>query len=135
MEAISVELLMAVAGGTAGAAGQQAWQSLRTLVMRRPEGDGAGGRAAAAEAGGQAELTALAGEPGSSERAGELAAALAERAGREPGFARQLETWRQKAEAVRGAQTGAGDVHSKFSGTANGPVIMGRDFNAPINFG
>lgn len=46
MEAIAGELLMALASGTAGAAGQQAWMSLRDLVRRPtapdtgPEGPG-----------------------------------------------------------------------------------------------
>ncbi|WP_329219448.1 hypothetical protein OG352_23160 [Streptomyces sp. NBC_01485] len=113
---------MAFAGGTASAAGQQAWQSLRALVLRRPEG----------ERDGQHELTALAEDPGSAERARELAAALAARAEEDPGFAQRLEAWRQEAKAV---WTGAGDVSNELSGTAHGPVIMGRDFNGPVNLG
>jgi hypothetical protein len=122
VEPIPVNLLMALAGSTASAAGQQTWQSLRALVMRRPEG----------EADGRHELTALAEEPGSAEHARGLAAALAARAERDPGFAQRLEAWRQEAKAVR---TGAGDVSNELSGTAHGPVIMGRDFSGPVNLG
>ncbi|MFC4606253.1 hypothetical protein ACFO9E_00185 [Streptomyces maoxianensis] len=135
MEAIAVQLLMALAGSAAGAAGQQAWQSLRVLVLRRSEGDQEGEGAGGEDIGGLGELTALAEEPGDEERAHALAAALAARAGRDPGFAQRLQAWRQEAEAERGVRTGAGDVRNEFSGTAHGPVVMGRDFHGPINFG
>ncbi len=128
MEAVAVQLLMAFAGSAAGAAGQQTWQSLRALVLRRPEGEQEGEGAGGEDTGGLSELTALAEEPGNEDRAHALAQALAARAGRDPGFARRLAAWRQEAEA-------AGDVYNEFSGEAHGPVIMGRDFHGPINLG
>ncbi|MCX5049871.1 MULTISPECIES: hypothetical protein [unclassified Streptomyces] len=129
METIAVGLLMAFAGSTASAAGQQAWQSLRGLVTRRSEEDG--GEAT----GGRRELATLDEQPDSVERARALAHALAVRAERDREFARQLQVWRQEAEAARGEQTGAGDVHVEFSGTSNGPVVVGRDFHGTINLG
>lgn len=128
VEAVTVQLLMAFAGSAAGAAGQQTWQSLRALVLRRPEGEQDGERAGGEDTGGLGELTALAEEPGNEERAHALAQALTARAGRDPGFARRLAEWRQEAEA-------AGGVHNVFSGEAHGPVFMGRDFHGPINLG
>jgi hypothetical protein len=135
VEAVAVQLLMAFAGSAAGAAGQQTWQSLRALVLRRPEGEQEGEGAGGEDTGGLGELTALAEEPGNEDRAHALAQALAARAGRDPGFARRLAAWRQEAEAAGGVRTGAGDVHNEFSGEAHGPVIMGRDFHGPINLG
>jgi hypothetical protein len=135
VEAVTVQLLMAFAGSAVGAAGQQTWQSLRALVLRRPEGEQAGEGAAGEDTGGLGELTALAEEPGNEERAQALARALAARAGRDPGFARGLEEWRQEAEAAGSVRTGTGDVYNEFSGEARGPVIMGRDFHGPINIG
>ncbi|MFE6894834.1 hypothetical protein [Streptomyces sp. NPDC057694] len=122
MEPIAADLLMAFAGSTAGAAGHQAWQSLRALVIRRPGEEGHG----------QRELTALTDEPGRREHAQALAAALASRAEQDPEFARLLEAWRQEHGTLR---TGAGDVRNDISGTVHGPVVTGRDFNGPITLG
>ena len=128
METIAVELLMAFAGSTASAAGQQAWQSLRGLVMRGSEDR--------EEAGGRRELAALDEEPESMDCARALAHALAVRAGHEREFGQRLRAWlREEAEPAWDGRTGAGDVHSEVSGTVHGPVLMGRDFNGTINFG
>lgn len=127
MDQIAPELLMAVAGGTAGAAGQQIWASLRDLVRRRPSGRTQGG---------EAELTALGTATDDAERARELAEVLAQRARQDPDFARALETWRHRAEAWDQARTGAGDVHNEISGgTFQGPVVQARDINGPLTFG
>ncbi|MEU5535664.1 hypothetical protein [Streptomyces sp. NPDC020362] len=126
MEPIAPELLMALASGTAGAAGQQIWTSLRGLVRRRtdtgPSGEG--------------ELTALAAAVGSAERAARaerLAQVLAERARQDPAFADALRAWRQ--DALDSARTGSGDVHSEVSGGRQQTVIQARDINGDINLG
>ncbi|MEV0172713.1 hypothetical protein AB0I00_16545 [Streptomyces sp. NPDC050803] len=120
---IAPELLMALASGTVGAAGQQIWESLRSLVRRGEGGEG--------------ELTALDGAADDAERARELAGVLALRASQDPAFAQALEAWRRDAEAAWSeARTGAGDTHNEISGgTFNGPVVQARDINGPMNFG
>ncbi|MFI6009741.1 hypothetical protein ACIBAG_13110 [Streptomyces sp. NPDC051243] len=127
MDQIAPELLMALAAGTAGAAGQQIWTSLRDLVRRRPSGQGPSGAD---------ELTALAAAADDAARARELAGVLAERARQDPAFAQALETWRGRAEAWDAERTGAGDVHNEISGgTFQGPVVQARDINGPLTFG
>lgn len=125
MEPIAVELLMALAGGSAGAAGQQAWQTLHRLVMRRQaEGE--------SEPPAVRELTAFAENPDSVERARELAEALLLRAQHDPVFAQALAAWKREAESTH---TSSGDVHNEISGsTAHGTVIMGRDIHGTITF-
>jgi hypothetical protein len=120
------ELLMALAGGTAGAAGEQIWMSLRNLVRRRPSD---------AEAYGEGELTALDQAADSTERATELAEALALRARQDPAFAEALAAWRREAEALEGTRTGAGDVRNVVSGGTQGTVVQARDVHGSINFG
>ncbi|MFF3584932.1 hypothetical protein [Streptomyces mirabilis] len=108
--------------GLLGQRGQEAWQSLRALALRHPD-EGESEPSAAVD-----ELTALAEDPGSAERAHELVAALQLRSAHDPAFARALESWRHEAEAV--ARTRSGDVHNEISGgTVHGPVVQGRDFN------
>lgn len=127
MDQIAPELLMALAGGTAGAAGQQVWASLRDLVRRRPAGQGPSG---------EDELTGLDTASDDAERARELAGVLAERARQDPAFAQALESWRRRAEEWHDARTGAGDVRNEISGgTFQGPVVMARDINGPLTFG
>lgn len=131
MDPIAPELLMALAGGTAGAAGQQIWASLRDLVRRRPS---------AGEPRGEGELTSLADAADSPTRARELADVLALRARQDPAFAQALDTWRREAEALDGTaigtQTGAGDVRNEVSGgTFQEPVVQARDINGPLRFG
>ncbi|MGV9456059.1 hypothetical protein [Streptomyces sp. NPDC003635] len=128
---IAPELLMALASGTAGAAGQQVWESLRRLVGRRPTGE-----APSAEE----ELTALAEHADDTERARELANVLALRAAQDhPEFARALDAWRGEAEAWRESTaraTGSGDTHNEVrGGDFRGPVIQARDINGPLDFG
>ncbi|MFB7500531.1 hypothetical protein ACFC09_38630 [Streptomyces sp. NPDC056161] len=123
---IAPELLMALASGTAGAAGEQIWTSLRNLVRRRlsdqaPYDEG--------------ELTALAEAPDSTERATELAEALALRARQDPAFAEALAVWRREAEALEGTRTGAGDVRNVVSGGTQSTVIQTRDVHGSINLG
>ncbi|GAX58731.1 hypothetical protein [Streptomyces olivochromogenes] len=104
---IALELVVALASGTAGAAGQQLWGSLRALMLRRSAGE---------EPSGEDELTALAEDPHDVERAKELADVLARRAVQDPAFAEALINWRNQAEALHVARTGAGHVHRVFSG-------------------
>ncbi|MFF4750509.1 hypothetical protein ACJ6WF_31070 [Streptomyces sp. MMS24-I2-30] len=122
---IAPELLMALASGTAGAAGEQIWTSLRNLVRRRPD-------QAPYDEG---ELTALAEAPDSTERATELAEALALRARQDPAFAEALAVWRREAEALEGTRTGAGDVRNVVSGGTQSTVIQTRDVHGSINLG
>lgn len=127
MDQIAPELLMALAGGTAGAAGQQIWASLRDLVRRRPAGQ---------DPSGEEELNGLGTAADDTERARDLAVVLARRADQDPAFAQALEAWRRRAEAWDGARTGAGDVHNQVSGgTFHGPVVQARDINGPLSFG
>lgn len=127
MDPIAPELLMALAGGTAGAAGQQIWASLRDLVTRRRSG---------AEPSGEGELTALAQQADSGERARELSEALALRARQDPAFAEALEAWRREAETLEPTRTGPGDVHNEISGgTVHGNVVQARDIHGSIHFG
>ncbi|MFI9237073.1 hypothetical protein [Streptomyces sp. NPDC053079] len=128
MDPIAPELLMALASGTAGAAGQQIWFALRNLVARRPDPEAAPD--------GAGELVALDETPDSVDRARELAGTLAERAGQDPAFARALETWRREAEVLPGLRTGTGEVGNEISGgTFQGAVVQARDINGPLSFG
>jgi hypothetical protein len=127
MDPIAPELLMALAGGTAGAAGQQIWTSLRELVTRR-RSDGAPQ--------GEGELTALAQAGDSDERAIELAEVLRLRAEDDSDFARALQAWRTEAENLHFTSTGSGDVRNEISGgTVHGNVVQARDIHGSIHFG
>ncbi|KAB7843722.1 hypothetical protein [Streptomyces mobaraensis] len=130
MDQIAPELLMALAGGTAGAAGDQMWQSLRNLVARWR----AGGEPE--ETGEPGALTALDEAPDDAERAAELAVALARRARQDPAFAQALAEWRRRAEALEGTtRTGSGNVHNSVSGGTQNTVIQARDVSGGIHPG
>ncbi|WP_431964794.1 hypothetical protein [Actinacidiphila sp. bgisy160] len=136
MEAIAADLLMALASGTAGAAGQQAWTSLRDLVRRRTTADA--GREAPGEVqevpSGEEEFTALDEDAGSVERARALARALALRATYDDTFRERFAAWRGAAEDAAAARTGSGNTDNSVTGGRQGTVIMGRDFHGPITF-
>ncbi|MER7516528.1 hypothetical protein [Streptomyces sp. NPDC126499] len=121
MEPITAGLLVALASGTAGAAGQQIWASLRDLVTRRGTRPGEDEPAMTAE------------PPRTEERAAQLAALLNERARQDPDFATALETWRRRANAEVAARSG--DVTNQITGGTQGTVIQGRDFHGDITFG
>lgn len=140
MDPITPELLMAVAGGTASAAGQQIWTTLRELVIRRSS-QGEPGSEPGSEPGGEEELTALAQSASSEQRAQELAEVLALRARQDPDFAAALDVWRREAEALEPAptpapaSTGTGDVINESHGTVHGNLVQARDIHGSIHFG
>lgn len=127
MDPIAPELLMALAEGTAGAAGRQLWTSLREMVGRSVARQGTEDD--------EGELEAFLGVRGDSAerepRARELAAALALRAQQDQDFAHALTIWRRNAERA----TGSGDVSNVISGgTVHRNVIQARDISGPITF-
>lgn len=132
MDPIAPTLLLALAGGTAGAAGQQLWATLRDLVGRRPaDGDPVDGDPVGVD-----ELAALDERPDDARRAQALAEVIALRAQQDPAFAQALQSWRGEAETLPGVRTGEGDVHNEVSGgMVQGPVVQARDINGPLNFG
>ncbi|MFI9630370.1 hypothetical protein [Streptomyces sp. NPDC052042] len=114
---------MALASGTAGAAGQSLWERLRALV-----------RGEAAEAVGEGELVAFDEDTGNGARARELADALVLRADQDPAFAQALTLWRREAERVHGGDgRGGGDTHQEISGGTQHNVVFTRDVHGPIN--
>ncbi|MGW5939538.1 hypothetical protein ACWIG3_16165 [Streptomyces celluloflavus] len=128
MEPMAPELLMALASGTAGAAGQQLWASLRDLVHRPSP----------VEPTGTPELDALTAPADTAERtarAADLTRALAERARQDPAFADALGTWQRTPALATVRTTGSGDVHNTVSGGRQQTVIEGRDFNGDITIG
>jgi hypothetical protein len=129
MDPISAAALAALAGGIGGEAGRQAWTALNALIHRpfsHGEADGEAG--ALVVSSGEAELTALAQDPGELERAQRLSTALAVRAALNAEFRLALESWWQQAQSVR---TSEGAVTNQVSGgTQYGPVVLGRDFSS-----
>ncbi|MEW2573020.1 hypothetical protein [Streptomyces sp. NPDC047070] len=125
MDPISATALSALAGGIGGEAGRQAWTALSALIRRPFRGGEADG--ALVVSSGEAELTALAGNPDELERAHQLRTALAVRAALDAEFRLALDNWWQQAQSVR---TGESTVTNQISGgTQYGPVVQGRDFN------
>lgn len=121
---------MALASGTAGAAGQSLWERLRALVRRE-----AAEAVEAAGAVGEGELVAFAEDTGNGARARELADALALRADQDPAFAQALTLWHREAERVHGGEggRGGGDTHQEISGGTQHNVVFTRDVHGPIN--
>ncbi|MEU3556108.1 hypothetical protein [Streptomyces fragilis] len=132
MEAIAADLLVALASGTAGAAGQQAWTSLRDLVRRRSEPELAPDAPEGIPSG-EEELAALDERAESVERARALARVLGLRAAYDDAFRADLAAWRSAAEETV-VRTGEGDVHNRITGGTQSTVVMGRDFHGPITF-
>ncbi|MFB6836435.1 hypothetical protein [Streptomyces sp. NPDC056361] len=117
MEPISAQLLMTLAGAAAGSAGQQLWESLRTLVTRRSHGDGQRAE--------DAELTGLEEHPDSAERARELANVLRLRAAQDPDFAEALAQVQRQAEGHSGGFW--------ITGGTQHNVIQAENIHGPIN--
>lgn len=122
MEPVSAALLAALAGGAASAAGQQAWEALRALVLR-PFRHGATG---------SDEVAALAAAPHDAARAELLGVVLAARAARDPEFAQALEAWSRAAEQA--AERAAG-VRNSVSGGTQSAVVQARDIHGGVHFG
>ncbi|MGW2056265.1 hypothetical protein ACWCOZ_20520 [Streptomyces sp. NPDC001840] len=126
MDPISVGLLAALAGGTGGEVGRQAWAGLSALV-RRPFRRGEDGTEDPAVSSGEVELAALGQAPADPACAVALSTALAVRAAVDSDFHAGLQQWHERAKLVR---TGDGEVTNTISGgTQNGPVVQGRDFS------
>ncbi|MEU5509057.1 hypothetical protein ACFTZ8_10195 [Streptomyces fungicidicus] len=125
MDPIPEELLMALAGGAAGSAGQQIWQSLRGLVRREPA---VGGRPPESSA--EGELALLEQHPDEAERARELAAALHRRAELDPAFADALTRWQAEGERAHRA-TGAAATFEVSGGTQHS-VVMAQNVHGDI---
>lgn len=116
---------MALAGGTAGAAGQGAWQSLCELVRRRPAASSDGDGDAHAVPG-QGELEELRATPEDAGRARALARALTERAQRDAEFGRELDAWRDRH--------GGDSVTMGIYGGTQGTVVQARHIGT-LNLG
>jgi hypothetical protein len=93
MDPTSAATLAALAGGVGGEAGKQAWTALSALV-RRPfhHGEADSEAGALVVSSGEAELAALAQDPGELERAQRLSTALAVRAALNAEFRLALES-------------------------------------------
>lgn len=137
MDPVTLGLLAAVAGGTGGEIGRDAWAALRALVQRsRPSRHQAPGVAHPDD---EASNTAVAPDPGEDAMdaleaqaddpalARRLLDILASRAAAEPDFEAALALW------ARGAASGVaaeGVVHNQVSGGVQyGPVLQGREFS------
>jgi tetratricopeptide (TPR) repeat protein len=112
--------ISALTQGAAGEAGRQAWSALTGLARRRL---------------GQTAPTAATLRDGSdvppdSRQIAELSTALADHAGRDSGFARELEAW--LAGAQRLIQAGDASAVNSVAGPDIGLVLQGRDFSAPV---
>ncbi|MGW2672375.1 hypothetical protein ACWC5F_30530 [Streptomyces sp. NPDC001272] len=136
MEPISAALLLALATGAAGAAGEQSWQGLSGLVRRwRGQGNIDVEPAGSAEmVPAQPELTALEQQPTDENRAQLLSVALAARAGADAGFAAALENWHRQAQQVVPA-TAIGNASTHISGGSQGNVVTTRDVFGGLQIG
>ncbi|MFC9224560.1 hypothetical protein ACFT8W_28195 [Streptomyces hygroscopicus] len=120
-----VAAVNAAASGAGGEAGRRALESFGTLVrrvLRRGGGEPAG----------EPEPVTIPYDDGA--RLRELAALLVERARQDPEFGRDLAAWMREHGGAAGE---SGAVHNSIAGGARitGPVVQGRDFHGPINFG
>ncbi|MFD9423922.1 MULTISPECIES: hypothetical protein [unclassified Streptomyces] len=153
MDPISLGVLAALAGGAGGEIGRQAWSGLTGLVRRRRDPapgtpDGAAPEPDTAET----ALTALEGQPGDHECAGELERALRTRVEADQAFARAVRVWEAMFQASLTADPDAaadleaavraidpeaavpGSVHndfrdSTFSGPVQGSGTQNNTFN------
>ncbi|MFE5125357.1 hypothetical protein [Streptomyces sp. NPDC056669] len=124
MDPISEELLMALAGGAAGSAGQQIWQSLRGLVRRDRTAEGEPPQRSLEDV-----LTMLEQRPEDAERARELAAALRRRAEQDAVFAAALARWQQESE---GAHRTSGIASFEVSGGSQHSVVQVQNVHGGI---
>jgi hypothetical protein len=123
---------MALASGTAGAAGQNLWERLRTLAQRspvqRPDATQGDGEPAVGEL-----VVALDEDASDEQRAARLAEGLALRARQDPAFAEALALWRREAEQLPASSTGGGTQHQEISGGTQHNVVFTRDVHGSIN--
>lgn len=125
MDPVTAAVLLALVSGVAGAAGEQVWSSLRTLV-RRPS---AGGTPAP----GTAELARVEAAPGDLDAARRLLVVLQARAHADPEFGEAWQQWQQQAHAL---QVGERAQHNEISGgDFRGPTFVGGEFSGPMTFG
>lgn len=125
---------MALASGTAGAAGQNLWERLRALVQRspaqQPDATQGNGEPAVGEF-----VVALDEDASDEQRAARLAEALALRARQDPAFAEALALWQREAEQLSVASAGGDTQHQEISGGTQHSVVFTRDVHGSINLG
>lgn len=130
---------MALASGTAGAAGQNLWERLRTLAQRSPARQPDAAQPDGTQADGEpavGELVVALGEDASDEqRATRLAEGLALRARQDPAFAEALALWQREAEQLSAGSTDGGTQHQEISGGTQHNVVFTRDVRGSINLG
>ncbi|MFD8403186.1 hypothetical protein [Streptomyces anulatus] len=127
VDPISEGLLMAMAGGAAGSAGQQIWHALRGLVGRREPAAGGAPPQSSVEG----ELTLLEQRPDDIERARSLAVALRGRAEQDPAFATALA--RLLVEGERAHRT-PGAASFEISGGTQHSVVQAQNVHGDITF-
>jgi hypothetical protein len=113
-------VLTAVAAGGGDAVAAKAWEGLGALVRRPPR---RAQPAAGTPSSGEAELAALAAEPGDERCAVALAGVLVARADGDSEFAAALTAWWEQARHAAGGVT-----NTISGGRQYGPVLQGRDF-------
>ncbi|MBR7836810.1 hypothetical protein KDL01_26250 [Actinospica durhamensis] len=136
---MSISLLLAVAGGAAGAMGEQLWQALCSLVRRHPHQTGSAlvdedtgpEPPELAVYDGERELTALSHNPLDRAAAQALAEGLRVLADSDPDFRAQLGAWHTRAlQLYPNVNTGGTYVIS--GGVFHQPVIQAE--NATVTF-
>ncbi|MFD6275084.1 hypothetical protein ACFWFI_05850 [Streptomyces sp. NPDC060209] len=139
MEPVAADLLMALASGTAGAAGQNLWERLRALAQRSPARQPDAAQSDDTQGDGEpavGELVVALDEDASDEqRAARLAEGLALRARQDPAFAEALTLWRREAEQLSTAPAGGGTQHQEISGGTQHNVVFTRDVHGSIDLG
>jgi len=119
-------VVLAIVSGAAGEGAGKLWDGLTALVRRPFRGHSVSADEVTTVPSGAAELAAVERAPGDEGRAVALGEALLARAGADPTFQRELESWWGQARQV---YTGPGSVTNTISGgTQHGPVLQGRDF-------
>lgn len=128
---MAADLLMALASGTAGAAGQNLWERLRALAQRSPARQPGAARGDGEPTVGEL-VVALDEDASDEQRAARLAECLALRARQDPAFAEALALWRREAEQLSAASTGGGTQHQEVSGGTQHNVVFTRDVHGSI---
>jgi hypothetical protein len=119
----AIAAAVSAAASSAGTeAGRHAWESL--LALCRRIGTGRAG-----------DEVALPDDAGDEEQVRTLTTRVIEESERDEAFAADLEAWAGRHGFT--VRIDSGSVHNTVSGDArvSGPLIQGRDFSGPINFG